>query len=193
MSLRPLSLPLFCVGVENTRTLEYSTRLDSAWLGARLEENVLKSLTLDSQLYDPRRRLSTPNFQRPINPRPPQTRESRLATFSGSGPTSGCHYGNSWSQGCFAFSLHLGLCRAILGGWRSLGQSLTHTHDRMAVSLSWAAPKPLQPPVAPWGFGPVSRLSCERWQRGEPASGCKVVSHPGDKSLRRSYPVPCEL
>ena len=38
---------------ENARTLEYSTRLDSAWLEARLEEKILSSLTLDSQLFDP--------------------------------------------------------------------------------------------------------------------------------------------
>ena len=65
-----------------TRTRERTARLDSAWLEARLEEKALNSLTLNSQLFDPRRRLSTLNSQlsTPNSSRLPQTRDSRLAT-----------------------------------------------------------------------------------------------------------------
>ena len=69
-----------------TRTRERMARLDSAWLEARLEEKALNSLTLNSQLFGPRRRLSTPNSQLPklLLPTPPNsrlaTRDARLAT-----------------------------------------------------------------------------------------------------------------
>ena len=67
------------------RTRERTAPLDSAWLEARLEEKALNSLTLNySQLFGPRRRLSTPNSQLPTPPPGDSpklaTRDSRLAT-----------------------------------------------------------------------------------------------------------------
>ena len=56
-----------------------------------------------------------------------------------SGPTFGCHYESPGVPGALAICLQVGLLLAILGGWRPLGLSLTHTCSGGRFSLSCCA------------------------------------------------------
>ena len=56
-----------------------------------------------------------------------------------SGPSLGCHYESPGVSGAFAICLQVGLLLAILGGWRPLGLSLTHTCSGGRFSLPCCA------------------------------------------------------